>query len=72
LKGFQTPETVQGVRAVADVSGNPENIGNKAVAPFNVCDAKPLQSIPQKAELRRMERISKKKTKNKAKTTSKI
>ncbi|GJX96968.1 peptidase C48, SUMO/sentrin/Ubl1 [Tanacetum coccineum] len=53
LKGFQTPETVQGVRAVADVSGNPENIGNKAVAPFNVCDAKPLQSIPLKAELRR-------------------
>ncbi|GJR24599.1 hypothetical protein Tco_0973126 [Tanacetum coccineum] len=54
LKGFQTPETVQGVRAVADVSGNPKNIGNKAVTPFNVCDTKPLQSVPQKAELRRM------------------
>ncbi|GJX96967.1 RNA-directed DNA polymerase, eukaryota, reverse transcriptase zinc-binding domain protein [Tanacetum coccineum] len=56
LTGFQTPETVQGVRVVADVSGNPKNIRNKAVTRFNVCDTKPLQSIPQKAELRSTKR----------------
>ncbi|GKA31867.1 hypothetical protein Tco_0718234 [Tanacetum coccineum] len=55
---------MQGVRAVANVSGNPENIvtqvhknESSAVTPYNICDANPLQSIPPKAELRRTKRI---------------
>ncbi|GKC19621.1 ulp1 protease family, C-terminal catalytic domain-containing protein, partial [Tanacetum coccineum] len=40
-KGFKTPKTLRGVRAVADVSGNADIIMSKrsTLTPYNICDA---------------------------------
>ncbi|GKD65289.1 peptidase C48, SUMO/sentrin/Ubl1, partial [Tanacetum coccineum] len=57
-EGFNTPETLIGVRSIADVSGNAGNIVSEtsALTPYNICDAQPLQSIPPQAVPRRTQR----------------
>nr|GEY34718.1 hypothetical protein [Tanacetum cinerariifolium] len=58
IEGFNTPKILIGVRSIADVSRNADNIVAKtsALTPYNICDAQLLQSIPPQAMPRRTQR----------------